>query len=352
MTTDSQHPPFNPAALEGYGWQAFFAEQVDAAQCTATPPVRVVEVHRSGLRVVGDGIAKLLPARQDVTVGDWLLLNTVLPTSSVLLERKTLFRRRAAGTGRVFQLIAANVDTVFIVTSCNQDFNVARLERYAALALDAGVTPVFILTKADLCDDPEAYRAQAETISDRIKVLVLNAKAPEVIEALLPWCGAGQTVSFLGSSGVGKSTLVNTLLEAGRAATAGIREDDAKGRHTTTYRHMHFLANGCAVLDTPGMRELQMADLQGGIADLFADLEALASTCKFRDCKHQGEPGCALQAALEAQEIDADRVERWKKLVTEETFNSVSMQLRKTDDRKLAKLIRETQGQKTSRKRR
>ncbi|WP_417701251.1 ribosome small subunit-dependent GTPase A [Pseudophaeobacter sp.] len=329
--------------LEKLGWQPFFADQVVDEDLQATPPARVVEAHRSGLRVRGDGIDQLVPPKLAATVGDWVLLDRVLPTSSRVLERKSLFKRRAPGHDRSLQLIAANTDTSFIVSSCNPDFNLARLERYLALAFGAGVDPVILLTKPDLCDDPTPYVTQAEAISERVPVVLLNAKSAEAKVQLAPWCKPGETLVFLGSSGVGKSTLVNALFGKETAETAAIREDDARGRHTTRHRHMRFLPNGCAVMDTPGMRELQMAEAESGIADLFEDLTELASQCKFRNCKHQSEPGCALTAALAEGTITQARLERWNKLAAEDLFNTASLAERKGSDKALHKTIRAVQ---------
>ncbi|MEP2718904.1 ribosome small subunit-dependent GTPase A [Pseudophaeobacter sp.] len=332
--------PQSLSALEKLGWQAFFADQVADEDLQETPPARVVEAHRSGLRVQGDGIDQLVPPKLAATVGDWILLNQVLPTSSRVLERKSLFKRRAPGHDRSLQLIAANTDTSFIVTSCNPDFNLARLERYLALGFEAGVTPVILLTKPDLCDDPSPYVTQAEAISARVPVVLLNAKSDSAKEQLAPWCKPGETLVFLGSSGVGKSTLVNALFGKDTAETAEIREDDARGRHTTRHRHMRFLPNGCAVMDTPGMRELQMAEAESGIADLFEDLTELATQCKFRNCKHEGEPGCALTAALGSGEVTQARLDRWSKLATEDQLNTASLAERKGSGKVLQKAIR------------
>jgi ribosome biogenesis GTPase len=327
--------------LERLGWQAFFARQTDIEEIAAMPPVRVTEVHRSGLRVVGDGIDLLVPPRADATVGDWLLLNRNLPGASRLLERKTLIKRRAAGHDRKIQLIAANIDTAFIVTSCNPDFNIARLERYVALAFEAGVTPVIILTKTDLCEDPEPYIRQAEAISHRVAVLALNARGAEAKSKLAPWCKTGQTIAFLGSSGVGKSTLTNSLSETEAAATQAIREDDAKGRHTTSHRQLHILPDSCAVLDTPGVRELQLTDTEAGLAEVFSDIDALAAACRFRDCRHETEPGCAVQAALERGDIDRVRLDRWRKLVAEDEHNTASLAERRFKDKAFGKMVRQ-----------
>ncbi|UWQ93079.1 ribosome small subunit-dependent GTPase A [Rhodobacteraceae bacterium M382] len=336
----------DPSFLESLGWSAYFSQQTSLDQLTQTPPVRVIEAHRTQLHVLGDGIDTLIPQLPDVVVGDWLLLDLETPTKSEPLDRKSLIKRRAPGTGRSIQLIAANVDTVFIVSSCNQDFNLARLERYVALAFEAEVTPVILLTKSDLCVDPAAFVQQAQSISDQIVVLALNAKDTDVATQLTDWRKPGQTLAFLGSSGVGKSTLVNALTGENSAETGAIREDDAKGRHTTTRRQLHQLPGGGMVLDTPGMRELQLTDANQGVASVFADLTELAHGCRFRDCAHDTEPGCAIQAALAAGEIDHARLQRWKKLVAEEAFNAKSMLERKAEARTLKKHIRAVQSTK------
>ena len=336
--------------LARLGWLRFFGAKVDSETLAKTPPVRVVKAHRNGFSVVGDGIDLKIPYGPDATVGDWLLYDAELPAHSVVLNRKSLFKRRAPGHDRSFQLIAANVDTAFIVTSCNQDFNIARLERYLALAFEAEVDPVILLTKPDLSDAPEDYERKAAKISARVPVVVLNAKSDEAQTKLAAWCKPGQTVAFLGSSGVGKSTLVNALFGAETAETGGIREDDGKGRHTTTSRELRFTPDGCAVLDTPGMRELQLADAEAGIADLFDDLTALATQCKFNDCSHEVEPGCAIRAAVDAGEVEPERLARWLKLAKEDKFNSASMAERRADAKAFGKMVKTTIKHKQSRK--
>ncbi|WP_460020637.1 ribosome small subunit-dependent GTPase A [Magnetospira thiophila] len=329
--------------LQNLGWQPFFAQQTSVEEMRATPPVRITEVHRAGHHIIGEGVDSLIPPHSDATVGDWLLLNRDRPGSSILLQRKSLFKRRAPGTNRQIQLIAANVDTVFIVSSCNHDFNVARLERYLALAFEAQVTLVIVLTKADLSNTPEDYRVRAQALSNQVSVRLVDARREAVNDDLSAWCTPGQTVAFLGSSGVGKSTLVNALAGASSITTQGIREDDSKGRHTTTRRQLHMLPNGCMALDTPGMRELQLADAQEGVALVFDDLQRLSGQCRFNDCQHQTEPGCAILRALETGEVDAERLSRWRKLVREERFNASSLAERKSKDRQLGKLIRDIQ---------
>lgn len=329
-----------PTALERLGWGPAFASQIDVNALTATPPVRVVAVHRSGLQVAGDGIDEMIPPGPEATVGDWLLFDRARPRSSHLLERKSLIKRRAPGTGRDVQLIAANIDTVFVVTSCNQDFNVARLERYVALAFEAGIEPVILLTKADLTEDTAPYIEDASKVSDRVPAVALDARAEEPAEALADWCKPGRTVAFLGSSGVGKSTLTNALLGTHTIATQGIREDDARGRHTTTRRELHATPGDCLVLDTPGMRELQLTDAAAGIADVFEDIEALTGRCRFTDCQHETEPGCAVLAAVDEGSLDPARLARWHKLLAEDAFNSASLAERREKDRAFGKLVR------------
>lgn len=323
------------------GWQGFFAQQTDTDALQSTPPVRVVEVHRNGLHVLGDGIDTVVPPGPDATVGDWMLLDTEQPTQSRVLDRKSLIKRRAPGHDRRVQLIAANIDTAFIVTSCNQDFNVARLERYIALAFEADADPVILLTKLDLCVEPSGYIEQAKAISDLVPVVALDARGDDPKTMLSDWCKPGKTVAFLGSSGVGKSTLTNALSDDLEIETQAIREDDARGRHTTTRRQLHFVPGGGAVLDTPGMRELQLTDAACGVGDVFADLETLSAGCKFRDCQHLSEPGCAVTAALAAGDIDQARFERWQKLIAEDKFNSATLAERKSKDKSLGKIIRQ-----------
>lgn len=337
----SGSPKRTPSKLETLGWQPFFTQQIGTQDMHKTPPVRIVEVHRNGFHILGDGIETFIPPIPDATVGDWLLLDEALPTASVVLERKSLIKRRAPGSDRHVQLIAANIDTAFIVSSCNQDFSVARLERYIAVAFEAAVSAVIVLTKSDLCEAPDNYVAAARGISDLVPVVVLDARGEEPTRKLSDWCKPGQTVAFLGSSGVGKSTLTNALSGSVSIQTQSIREDDAKGRHTTTSRKLHVIPGVCAVLDTPGMRELQLADVETGLAHLFSDIEALSAHCRFKDCEHIGEPGCAILAAVETGEIDDVRIGRWRKLVAEERHNTSSLAQRRSKDKAFGKTIRE-----------
>ena len=315
--------------LAAYGWSAHFQQAEDALKLDNTMPVRVAAVHRDALDVAGPEftgriqLAYLKPGGDDnPTVGDWIALDRSTMRLAALYPRTSLFKRRNAGNTSRSQSILANVDTVLIVTSANLDFNVARLERYLALAYEAGVTPVIIITKSDLAADAETYAEAARAMRPDLAALTLNARSADVAAQLAPWLVKGQTIALMGSSGVGKSTLVNALMGELVQDTGGIREDDSKGRHTTSGRSLHLLPSGAWLIDTPGMRELQVVDVADGIDAVFDDITALISQCRFSDCAHVKEPGCAVRAAIECGELDPARLERFHKLQREERHNS------------------------------
>lgn len=317
-----------PPLLASLGWSPFFADQT-GPEDAGLVPLRISTVHRSRLTAqTATGEIRLGLAAQvnttEFAVGDWVLADPDSLKVIRRLERKALLCRRTEGA-QSRQLIAANIDTLFIVTSCNDDFNPARLERYLALANEAGTRPVIVLTKTDQVADTVPYRAAAEALQRDLAVVALNAKAPDAVLALAPWCGPGQTVALVGSSGVGKSTLLNTLADKAPEAaqpTGSIREDDAKGRHTTTARSLHAIAGGGCVIDTPGMRTLHVSDVAAGLEMLFAEITELEPQCRFRDCTHAHEPGCAVLAAVAAGNLPAARLDRWRKLHEENRANT------------------------------
>ena len=334
--------------LTDLGWSSHFAAQMPRQTSPSATPLRIAQVHRDRLTGLGPEGPQPLSTPPDLptgafAVGDWVLAEA----GRVLrrLERISVLQRRAAGTGAETQLIAANVDTLFVVSACTADLNVARLERYLALAHEAGCFPVVVLTRADTHPDPESLRRGTERALRGQVVLALDARAPEAAEQLLGWCRPGQTAALVGSSGVGKTTLSNALTGQG-GATQDIREDDAKGRHTTTARGLARMTNGGWLIDTPGMRALRLMEAQEGIGQVFDDIADLAAACRFSDCSHGTEPGCAVQAAIAGGTLDPARLARYDKLERENAHNSATVAEARQRQKAFGKMVREVMAHK------
>ena len=291
-------------------------------------PARVTAQHRERYEIVcerGPACARLKTkeyyggTEPFPTVGDFVMVNYIENGDSQILAtlpRRSFFSRREPGPIPRDQAVAANFDYVFLLQSLNRDFNPKRLERYLTLAWQSGATPVILLTKADLTADPGSYLARAERVAPGVDAHAVSARTGFGLEGLAPYLRPGTTLVFLGSSGVGKSSLVNALAGEEIMGISGIREDD-RGRHTTTRRQLIRLPGGALIIDTPGMRELGMWEIREGLEEAFPDVERFLGRCRFSDCTHTREPGCAIRAALAAGELDAARWKSWQKLKAE-----------------------------------
>lgn len=347
---------FQGYSLHQLGWRATLAHALTLADFETAYPARVVAVHRDGLTVLSSrGLTHaVVPHRLHeqlgaVAVGDWVMLAHEAERVTTRIERQSLLARIGAGEGHRQQPIAANVDTLFVVTSCNDDFNPSRLERYLAMAMQAGVEPVVLLTKADLCGEVASFVQRAAAAMRGATVLALNALDRTSLALLSPWLAPGCTVAFVGSSGVGKSTLTNLLMGVAVQGTAGIREDDARGRHTTTAREMFPTTSGAWVIDTPGMRELRLGDATDGVAAVFDDLEALAAQCRFADCGHEGDAGCAVEQAVADGQLDPRRLANYRKLQREQAYAQQSEREKREHSRQFGAMAKRTMREKRER---
>lgn len=341
-----------PSTLQQLGWQAFFQQQLDLQEFAHCVIARVIAQHRSGYELATEQGLRNLAISQSLppmTIGDWLLLDDNGRFVRLLL-RKSLFKRKAAGSQLAEQLIAANVDTLLIVSSLNHDFNLSRIERYLALAYEAGAEPLLVLTRKDLCPDAGMLQQRVQQLAPLLLVEAVNALDSDSCSELRRFCKVGSTLAVVGSSGVGKSSLINTLTGSAGQRTAAIRADDSKGRHTTTARSMHFTADGAVLIDTPGMRELQLTECDDGIRRTFSDIAALAIQCRFSNCQHNAEPGCAVRQAIDAGVLDARRLTNLQKLNAEHARNAASLQQRRMRERQFSKMVKSVVSAKSRRK--
>jgi len=308
--------------LAQLGWKPCFQQQLNTDEESQCYPARIAQIHRShcivwsrnGTETFEIGVFR---DPKNMAVGDWILIPNDGERPLRIFERETVLIRKAAGQRKHDQLIAANVDILFIVTSCNQDFNASRIERYLALAAEAKIKPVIVLTKMDLSDDSDAYRNKALKLQNELRVECVNAKDKSSLTGLKTLCTEGHTIALVGSSGVGKSTLINNLTDADQL-TAEISEEDGKGIHTTTSRSLHLLHDGGILIDTPGIRELQLSESKIGIEDTFEDVLQYLGYCKFKNCQHKTENDCAIKTALDNGELDQRRWESYQKLQGEQ----------------------------------
>lgn len=320
--------------LEQLGWNDFFRAQWDSTARPDEKASRVIAQHRELWEVAGEfgesraePSGKLRLAGEEggdwPAVGDWVSVSGESGQGMVIravLARRTQILRKVAGRCTVSQVLAANVDTILLLSGLDGDFNPRRVERYLAQLWDSGSRLVLLLNKADVCDEAEARAEEIRRSALGVEVLCMSALTGKGVSDVWRFLTPRQTIVLLGSSGVGKSTLLNRLMGQEKQITAAVRNTDSRGRHTTTARELFFLPDGAMVIDTPGLRELQLWDAENGVRQAFGDVEILARRCHFRDCTHSGEPGCAVIVAVQNGELQQERLESRRKLLREQAF--------------------------------
>jgi ribosome biogenesis GTPase len=332
------------AQLKDLGWNSFFASHFEELEQTGLnqtrlAPARVVEEFKGLYRVrsaraeylaeIAGKLQHQAAGREDFpAVGDWVAIIARPQERRARIEhvlpRRTKLVRKVAGRGMSEQIVATNLDTVFVVSALNREFNLRRIERYLTIVWESGARPVVLLNKADLCPDAAVLAADVESIALGTPVHLLSALEKTGLDAVRSYLAAGTTAAFVGSSGVGKSTIINRMADASLRVQP-VREHDDRGQHTTTSRQMIFLSGEGMLIDTPGMRELQLWDHEEGAAQAFQDIASLAQGCKFRDCGHQGEPGCVIADAIQRGELSLERLENYRKLLAELHFQERKM---------------------------
>jgi len=344
-------------SLQRWGWSAYFEALWNEGQRENAVPARVIAQQRKFWRIAGafgecwaEASGKLrLAAEEGVewpAVGDWVVAEVGEAGSSTLilevLPRRSRFVRKMAGKKIAKQVLAANVDTALLVAALDGDFSPRRMERYLAQCWEAGAKPVIVLNKADACGAASAKAAAMERIALGTEVCVISARTGQGMEGFERFLAAGQTGVLLGSSGVGKSSIANRLLGEMHQEVRPVRDGDGRGRHTTTARELFPLPGGALLIDTPGLRELQLWDAAVGVSETFADIDALAAECRFSDCTHKDEPGCAVRAALNAGTLEEGRFENRRKLLREQEFQrrKLDAEARREEKERIKRLYR------------